>query len=148
LERLSKKWNNLIEEIKGDILSKGYALSVALVSTAQSQKINKQHRKKDKPTNVLSFALSKKSGEIIICPSVLKKEAREKKFDKDYDELFLFLVIHGMLHLDGMQHGSIMEKAEKFFCQKYDQKHFDRYRRRVSVDQNSSGRIHKRRKTS
>ena len=144
MERLSKKWNSLIETLKNDILGKDYDLSFALVSSAQSRKINKECRQKDKPTNVLSFKKKKKQGELIICPAVVKKEVKEKKFDKSYDELFGFLVIHGMLHLKGMQHGSIMDKAEK----KYDKKYFYRDRRGILDNASSGSRVSKRRKRS
>lgn len=137
-------------DIKNDILGKSYNLSLAFVSPKEAKSINKKYRKKNKPTNVLSFCLSEKEGELILCPELVKKESQDKNknFGKNYRQLFEFLVIHGMLHLDGMQHGSIMEKAEKFYCQKYDQKYFNRDRRGVAVDQNSRGRIRQRRKTS
>jgi probable rRNA maturation factor len=137
---------NKIESIKKDILGKEYSLSVAHVSEKKSKEINKKYRKKDKPTNVLSFALRKNEGEIILCPTLIKKESKDenKNFGKNFEQLLGFLVIHGMLHLKGMQHGSIMEKAEE----KYDQKYFGGNRRRVIYDQNSRRRIYKRRKKS
>jgi rRNA maturation RNase YbeY len=65
--------------------------------------------------------LSKESGEILICPTLVKTET--KKFGRNFRELLGFLVIHGMLHLEGMKHGSTMEEAEE----KYDQKYFSRH---------------------
>ncbi len=114
--------------IKNDILGKNYALSLACVDKEVSRKINRTYRKKNKATNILSFAFSKTEGEIVLCPSVIKKEIQNKNkhFGKNYRELLGFLVIHGMLHLKGLRHGGIMEKAEK----KYDQKYFYRNRRR------------------
>jgi probable rRNA maturation factor len=50
-------------------------------------------------------------GEIILCPSVIKKEA--KNFDRTFPQFLGFLVIHGMLHLKGYDHGKEMEKLEK-----------------------------------
>lgn len=132
--------------IKNDILGKKYSLSIAVVGERKSQELNKKWRKKDKPTNVLSFSLTRTSGEIILCPKVIKKEAKD--FDKTFKEFFVFLVIHGMLHLKGLEHSSRMERAEKFYCQKYDKKHFDRNRRGVSNDASRSGRISKGRKKS
>ena len=132
--------------IKNDILGEDYSLSVAFVNEAQSQKINKTYRKKDKPTNILSFAISKNSGELVLCPALIKKESikSDKNFGKNFAELLGFLVIHGMLHLEGMQHGSIMEKQEL----KYDKKYFNRNRCGLVHNQSSGGRIYKRRKTS
>ncbi len=107
--------------IKEDILGKSYSLSIAFISKEKSKKLNNTYRKKNKPTNILSFPLSKKEGEILICPEVVKKEL--KKFRKTYRELLGFLVIHGCLHLKGMEHSSTMERREE----KYDQKYFSRH---------------------
>jgi probable rRNA maturation factor len=130
------------EKIKQNILGKRYSLSIAYLSEKKSREINKKYRKINKPTNVLSFALSKNEGEIVLCKSVIRKEL--KKFDRNFEELLGFLVIHGMLHLKGMEHGSIMEKAEE----KYDQKYFYRNRRRVHDNKSGRGRIFKGRKKS
>lgn len=129
-------------KIKNDILGKGYSLSIALVGEEKSRELNKKYRKKDKATNVLSFALSKNSGELVLCPAVIKTEL--KKFGRNYKELLGFLVIHGMLHLKGMRHSSRMEEAEA----KYDKKYFSRDRRGVFPNKSGSGRILKGRKKS
>ena len=130
------------EKIKKDILGKEYSLSIAFVSEKKSREINKKYRNIDKPTNVLSFALHKDAGEIILCKNVIKKEL--KKFDRNFDQLVGFLVIHGMLHLKGMEHSSRMEVLEN----KYDQKYFYRSRHGVHDDKSHRGRISKRRKKS
>ncbi len=106
-----------IENLRKDILGKKYSLSVAFVDENKSQEINKKYRKKNKPTNVLSFALRENAGELVLCKSVVKKEA--KKLGRKESDWLIFLVIHGMLHLKGMQHGSIMEEAEIKYGQKY-----------------------------
>src|SRR3989338_8469301 len=105
------------EKLKNDILGKQYSLSIAYVSEKKSREINKKYRNKDKPANVLSFALRKNEGELILCPAVIKRET--KTFGKRFDQLFGFLVIHGMLHLKGLQPCKKMEKLEKFYCKKY-----------------------------
>jgi len=97
--------------IKNDILGKKYSLSLAFISVKKSRQLNKRYRGEDKATNILSFPLSKNEGEILICKEVARKDA--PKFDKTSSQFLGFLVIHGMLHLKGMRHGSIMEKAEK-----------------------------------
>jgi len=134
------------EKVKNDILGKGYSLSIAFVDALKSHEINHKYRKKDKPTNVLSFSLDKNSGELVLCKEVIKKEAKDLK--KTYQEWELFLVIHGMLHLKGMAHSSKMERAEKLYYEKHDKKHFNRNRRGVHNDKSRGGRILKRRKTS
>jgi len=132
--------------IKNNILGKNYDLSIAFVGEATSRKLNKTWRGKDRATNVLSFSLNKKSGELVLCPHVIKKETT--KFEKNFTELIRYLVIHGMLHLDGMQHGAIMDKAEKKYSQKYDKKHRSGHRRRDHDDTSHRGRVFKRRKNS
>ena len=133
-------------EIKKDILGEGYSLSVAFVSTKKSKELNKKYRRKDKPTNVLSFALHENEGELILCKEVIQREARSQKIN--YQNYLLFLVIHGMLHLKGMIHSSKMDKAEKFYCKKYGQKYFGGHRRGLPDDSSRRGRISKRRNYS
>ena len=93
--------------IKDDILGRDYELSLVLVDEAKSKELNKKYRHKDKPANVLAFALEKNEGEIFLTPSIIKK-----------DEL-IFMFIHGLLHLKGLKHGIIMEKEEKKFLAKW-----------------------------
>ena len=105
-----------IESVKKEILGKEYSLSTAYVSEAKSRELNKKYRKKDRATNVLSFALGKNTGELVLCKSVIQKEA--KRLGKTSAQWLGFLVVHGMLHLQGLKHGSKMEKLEKFFSKK------------------------------
>ena len=132
--------------LKNEILGKNYYLSLAFVDEKESKNINKKYRKKNKPTNILSFCLSKNMGEIIMCPAVIDKEA--KNFSKTFTQFLGFLVIHGMLHLKGLEHSSTMEEAEKFYYEKYDKKHFNRNRRGIIHDKSRGRRILKRRKNS
>ena len=129
-------------QIKEEILGKDYELSIVFVEPATSRKLNKQYRSKDKPTNILSFSLSAKTGELILCPSVIKKES--KNFNRTFSDFMGFLVIHGMLHLKGYEHSSKMEREEK----KYDTKYFYRSGHRLGNNQSHRGRISKRRKKS
>ena len=111
--------------IKEDILGEKYHLSLAFIGKEKIRELNNKYRNKNKSTNILSFPLSKTEGEILICPVVVKNET--KKFSKTYAQLLQFLVIHGMLHLKGMEHSSRMEIAEK----KYDKKYFHWNRPRI-----------------
>lgn len=69
---------------------------------AESQKLNKIYRGKNKPTNVLSFKYSRDYGEILVCPPVIKKEAKDQ--GNTYKYQFTRMVLHGMLHLAGLHH--------------------------------------------
>jgi len=107
----------LVSQIKNEILGMRYNLSIAYVSEKTSKELNTRYRNKNKSTNVLSFSLSKNEGELIICPKVVKKEY--KKFNKTSTKFLGFLIIHGMLHLKGLDHGDKMEKLEAFYEKKY-----------------------------
>ena len=99
--------------MKAKILGSKYNLSLVFIDEKKSQELNKTYREKDKSTNVLSFPYSKKDGEIFICIKVAKTQASD--YDKTWQQFVGFLVIHGMLHLKGMQHGSTMEVQEGKF---------------------------------
>jgi len=114
-----------IEKIKNEVLGKQYELSFAFISKNKIKSLNKKYRKKDEPTDILSFDLSNPSiknsgqvGEIFICPEVAKTKA--PKFGLTYKKYLIFLVIHGMLHLKGLSHGVKMER--------YELTHYSRYR--------------------
>jgi probable rRNA maturation factor len=110
---VAKKSEFLIpfNDIKNDVLGLDYELSLVFVGRSHSRKHNRTYRGKDKPTNILSFPLSKTSGEILIDLETAKSE--HKKFSKTFPEFVLFLFIHGLLHLKGMEHGATMEKREE-----------------------------------
>jgi len=95
-------------------------LSVALVGPERIKALNKKYRKKDRITDVLSFPEPKRAawlkkgsilknelGEIIICPAVIKENA--KKFKSSFKKELARTLIHGILHLLGLDH----EKGEK-----------------------------------
>jgi len=92
------------------ILGSPYELSLVFIRSSESQKINTEHRSKNKPTNILSFPLSKTTGEIFIDLELCKTQCKE--FDRTYTNFVGFLVIHGLLHLKGYEHGSTMEREE------------------------------------
>lgn len=97
-------------DIKEKILGKKYELSVVFCTPQESRERNQAYRHKDYPTNILSFPLSDTEGEIYISLSVAKKDA--KNFDMSYQKFLHLLIVHGCLHLKGLDHGSTMEKLE------------------------------------
>ncbi|CAN5127714.1 rRNA maturation RNase YbeY [soil metagenome] len=97
--------------IKEACVGKAYTLSLVFIGSTRSRSLNKIHRGKDAPTNILSFELSKNSGEIFIDLPLSKKQS--KKFERKEDNFLQFLFIHGLFHLKGMAHGDTMEKAEQ-----------------------------------
>ncbi len=99
--------------LKDAILGNDYSLSVAIVPPRESHRLNLTYRGKDKPTNVLSFPYSKTSGELVLDIATSRKQAPD--FEMSERTFLMYLVIHGMLHLKGYDHGSIMEREEKKF---------------------------------
>jgi probable rRNA maturation factor len=101
------------EEIKETILGSKYELSFVFVSAKKIRALNKTYRNIDRATDILSFPLSKNSGEILICKSETRKMMAE--FGRTYDNFLAFLFIHGCVHLKGFDHGTKMEKVEEKF---------------------------------
>jgi ssRNA-specific RNase YbeY (16S rRNA maturation enzyme) len=109
----------LFTALKIEVLGKRYDLQHAFLSPAEMRKVTKRtkpRRKVGAPTkasgkghvsNVLSFPLSKTSGEILIC----------KQAAAPYTPAYLF--IHGLLHLKGLKHGARMESAEQELLQRF-----------------------------
>ena len=97
--------------LKNSALGQDFELSLVFIDNIFSRRLNKKYRGKNKPANILSFPLSKKSGEIFIDLVTAKKEAR--KFEMSFRDFVTFLFIHGLFHLKGMRHGDTMERAEK-----------------------------------
>ena len=97
--------------IKNKVLGEKYDLSVVFVTPKESRKINFKYRKIDSPTNILSFPLSKNSGEIFLELTKIKKDA--PKFGMKSPEFLKYLFIHGLLHLKGFKHSDTMETEEK-----------------------------------
>ncbi len=103
--------------IKDTALGKNYCLSLVFIEEKESKKLNSAYRNKNKSTNILSFPLDKKNGEIFITLTVAKKEA--PGFNRKLSNFVTFLFIHGLMHLKGMEHGSTMERAEKKLQKKF-----------------------------
>ncbi|MBA2692521.1 MAG: rRNA maturation RNase YbeY [Rubrobacter sp.] len=79
-------------------------VSIALVGPEDMRSLNERFRGKDYPTDVLSFEMDgplsgEMVGEIVICPEAA---------DMDLEEL----VVHGSLHLAGMDHGEDFGASE------------------------------------
>ena len=97
---------------------------ISIVEEKVIKSINQKYRKHNKVTDVLSFPFQgkeqfitpdKKSylGEIFICPSHIQKQAR--RFEVSYQNEFVRMLIHGLLHLVGHDHAAAKD-AEKMFA--------------------------------
>lgn len=103
--------------IKEAILGVDYELGISFFSPKKQKEINKKYRNINKTTNILSFAITKNSGDISFDLSKIKKE--KALFQMTYRELLKYLFIHGLLHLKGMDHSAIMERQEKKFLKMF-----------------------------
>lgn len=98
-------------------------LNLIFLNQTEAKKLNFEHRKKNYATDVLSFTLedsfqfpnNKKEfipstladesislGELVMCPQVLKKQAKEHKLK--FDEEIHYMITHGLLHLLSLDH--------------------------------------------
>lgn len=92
--------------------SKGDAiLTILLAGDPELQALNLRFRKKNKPTNVLSFPSDGPSyiGDIALSYSTIAAEARAQK--KRFSHHAAHMAVHGVLHLLGFDHERAREAA-------------------------------------
>lgn len=77
-------------------------LTIVFLDPKAAQSLNFQYRKKDYATDVLSFLQETGWGDLVICPEVLRRQAKEHGLT--FREELGYMVIHGMLHLLGYDH--------------------------------------------
>ncbi len=89
---------------------------IRIVGARESRRLNHLFRGKDYPTNVLSFPYGPDDGQagaplgdIAICASVVVREARAQ--GKTLAAHWAHMVVHGVLHLQGYDHGTDAEAA-------------------------------------
>lgn len=92
-------------------------MSLVFAGSTRAQSMNIRLRGKDYVPNVLSYESGTKSGEIVICLDVAKKQAPD--YDMTYTEFVGFLFIHGCLHLKGERHGATMEHKERLLLKRF-----------------------------
>lgn len=92
---------------------RGRSLNVALADDKAVRALNARDRKKDKPTNVLSYPSGERAflGDIVLARQTVWREARgQKKSPADH---ITHLVVHGTLHLLGYDHETSDADAER-----------------------------------
>ncbi len=118
-----------LEEIKDyvkDILSdefeaeKPIYMSIALIDNFEIQRINRDFRGKDSPTDVISFAYHETEdymigpydtlGDIVI--SLEKVEEQSVDYGHSFEREFYYVLTHGILHLLGYDHIEDEDKKE------------------------------------
>jgi probable rRNA maturation factor len=105
----------------------GSELSVTFVSNERIQEINREYRDKDRPTDVISFALEEMGegeleivgediprilGDIII--SIPKAREQAEEYNHSFMRELGFLTVHGFLHLLGYDHMNEDDEKQMF----------------------------------
>ncbi|OHA06411.1 MAG: rRNA maturation RNase YbeY [Candidatus Sungbacteria bacterium RIFCSPLOWO2_01_FULL_47_10] len=77
-------------------------ITVKEITPKQALRLNLAYRKKRKPANVLSFRYGPHYGEILVCPEVIRHDAKMQ--GNSYKYQMTWMILHGMLHLGGLHH--------------------------------------------
>lgn len=80
-------------------------LTLRFVGAAESRKLNREYRRRDYATNVLTFDYAHAPvvrADVVLCVPVVKREAREQR--KAFRDHLCHLVVHGVLHAQGLEH--------------------------------------------
>lgn len=97
--------------ILSDLACPDAELSILIVDDAEIQEINRDYLQRDKPTNVISFAMQEGDGgdlhpellgDVVISAETAARDAAE--VDKPFESELYFLLLHGILHLLGYDH--------------------------------------------
>ena len=107
----------LVEWARAAMAGDVRGLCIRVVDETEARGLNARFRGARKATNVLSFAADMPDtlGDIAICAAVVVREAQAQ--NKLLDAHFAHMVVHGVLHLKGMDHDTEtrareMENAE------------------------------------
>ena len=90
-------------------LSDDAEITVRIVNAEEGQRLNKAFRKKDYPTNVLTFEYAQATEEspwvladLVLCAPVVAQEAKAQ--GKTLQAHYAHLLVHGALHAQGWDH--------------------------------------------
>jgi probable rRNA maturation factor len=118
-----KKIDDAVNTVLKKIKKTNKDISVNFVGEQRIKKLNYFYRKKNSPTDVLSFSAqegfslgdSTDWGDIFICVPYVKAQAKKRKIS--YKEECLRVLIHGVLHLAGYDHTTQKEEKVMFSIQ-------------------------------
>ena len=80
-------------------------ITVRIVSAEEGQALNRDYRKRDYPTNVLTFDYSHEPvvvADLVLCAPVVQREAKEQRLTLEAH--YAHLLVHGTLHAQGHDH--------------------------------------------
>lgn len=98
------------------------SVSIAFISPEEIHQLNKQFRRKDKPTDVLAFErnpeMAQDVAEVVVCPEVVKEKTKDSELS--FEKELANTLIHGILHVLGYDHErSRRDEKEMFEKQQY-----------------------------
>ncbi len=95
-------------------------LTVRIVGAAEGQRLNREFRQKDYPTNVLTFDYSAEPlmADIVLCAPVVAREAEEQ--GKTLEAHYAHLLVHAALHAQGWEHETNAEDAAEMETEEID----------------------------
>ncbi|MDR6212927.1 rRNA maturation RNase YbeY [Paracidovorax wautersii] len=89
-------------------------ITVRIVDAEEGQALNREYRKKDYATNVLTFDYSQEpvvTADLVLCAPVVAREAKEQ--NKSLQEHYAHLLVHGTLHAQGWDHETSEADADE-----------------------------------
>ncbi len=88
-------------------------ITVRVVDREEGQTLNRDYRKKDYATNVLTFNYTQEpvvTADLVLCAPVVAAEAIEQ--NKALEAHYAHLVVHGVLHAQGWDHETSQADAQ------------------------------------
>ena len=88
-------------------------ITVRIVNSDEGQALNRDYRKKDYATNVLTFDYMRApvvTADLVLCAPVIAKEAKDNK--KTLRDHYAHLLVHGTLHAQGYDHETSLADAK------------------------------------
>ena len=89
-------------------------ITVRIVGEDEGRQLNRDYRKKDHATNVLTFDYAQQpvvSADLVLCAPVVAREAAEQ--NKSLQEHYAHLLVHGALHAQGWDHETGEQDAQE-----------------------------------
>lgn len=90
------------------------SITLRIVDEAEGRALNREYRRKDYATNVLTFVYGEERGsvwgDIVLCAPVVEREASAQ--GKPVLAHYAHLTIHGVLHLQGFDHENDSEARQ------------------------------------
>ena len=115
INNTKKYFNKKLKKISQNIKffnKKNFVFTILLTNSVTMKKLNKKFRKKNRPTDVLSFPFSsfhdlksgkkKKAylGDIAVSYEIINLRCKKNNFTTEFDKVW----VHGLLHLVGYDH--------------------------------------------